>query len=707
MAGIEGITCVNLFIASSMGELREDRLALSDHIRKLNEIYLERGVYFKLFICEDEDAAIAGIRKQEEYNERIRASQLCFVIVFNHVGRYTLEEFEVAYAHFRQTGSPAIVTCFRQGANYNPEQSVLDFMQRLDRELGHYFTIYEHIDSLKLRLLLQLKLMNLDVPLEFRNGRLLAGGAEAMTLERLPAFARNAELQRLREEYEACESAFQAAKARYLANPDDDGDFLEVGARRQKSKQAMNALEESLFELLLGAEKASQERMTPRQREAYALLEQGKSREASAILDMKDILDDATREQALADQAKQPLTRRVEELLQKADIEKTLVDDTGRFDRIVDIYETAVALEERNGLPKQALKAYCTYLFLQGDQTGALRRMERYLKYMELEGSQKEIADAHYKLGVYSYNMERFEDARRECLRVIGLCEAQAGDDRDWQSIEATACNQLGQLYARIGQAAQAEAMYLRSEALWLKLMRAYPGRYDAAAAATFNSLGLLYFYFRRTEEAEAKLCQVKQIYLALAEKDPDKYLSAVAAVCCNLGILYGDTGRADQAEAEYLRAGEILDALALENPAAYLSDVARNCSNLGSLYLGLERFDDAEAQYLRSRGIRQGLVRAEPEVYLPQLATSCFNLGNLYMATGRFQDAEAQYLRSKEISEALASKDPRAHLGYLMQVYNNLIVLYYQKMGRPGEAEALHVELRRLQAMYAQIMSQ
>ncbi len=46
------MTVVNIFLASSLEDLKEDREALGNYVRKLNDIYMERDVYFRLFECE-------------------------------------------------------------------------------------------------------------------------------------------------------------------------------------------------------------------------------------------------------------------------------------------------------------------------------------------------------------------------------------------------------------------------------------------------------------------------------------------------------------------------------------------------------------------------------------------------------------------------------------------------------------------------------
>ena len=61
---------IKIFLASSE-ELEADRYRFGNLIRKLDNIYEKRGIRIELFEWEDYDAAYNGMRKQDEYNERL------------------------------------------------------------------------------------------------------------------------------------------------------------------------------------------------------------------------------------------------------------------------------------------------------------------------------------------------------------------------------------------------------------------------------------------------------------------------------------------------------------------------------------------------------------------------------------------------------------------------------------------------------------
>ena len=71
---------IKIFLASSE-ELTEDRNAFGNLVRRLDKIYEKRGIRIELFEWEDYDAAYNDCRKQDEYNDQIKASDM-FLALF-------------------------------------------------------------------------------------------------------------------------------------------------------------------------------------------------------------------------------------------------------------------------------------------------------------------------------------------------------------------------------------------------------------------------------------------------------------------------------------------------------------------------------------------------------------------------------------------------------------------------------------------------
>ena len=206
---------IKIFLASSIEDLALDRLHVGAFFNQLNNIYRKRDIGFELIMCEDYDNSIALGGKQKEYDREIRESELVFFLFFRKVGDYTKHEFEVAMEAFKDRKKPKIITYFKDVTSVDEAaQEVQAFMQLLDREIGHYYNTYGHVDTLKLGILMQIKLLQLDdAKIELKNGEVSLNGQTVVKAENVPLLHGNqtlreltAERKRLQEELDRCRS---------------------------------------------------------------------------------------------------------------------------------------------------------------------------------------------------------------------------------------------------------------------------------------------------------------------------------------------------------------------------------------------------------------------------------------------------------------------------------------------------------------------
>ena len=153
---------IKIFLASS-DELQDDRNAFGNLVRRLDGIYEKRGVRIELFEWEDYDAAFNGVRRQDEYNEAIKASDMFLALFHTKAGRYTLEEFDVATEEFRRHAAPKVYTYCKDlqpGETESPE--LAEFKRKLFDEMGHYWCRYANRDTMQLHFVMQLQLVERD-----------------------------------------------------------------------------------------------------------------------------------------------------------------------------------------------------------------------------------------------------------------------------------------------------------------------------------------------------------------------------------------------------------------------------------------------------------------------------------------------------------------------------------------------------------------
>ena len=154
---------IKLFLAMSEEELREERMELSDYIRSLNDLYVERGIFFEL--CESGTAD----------DRLIDEAQYFFLLFYRNAEHKLLEEFDRALETFSAKGAPKIVTYFKVAEDRAISEEVRSFMKRLETGLEHFYNHFESLDTVKLGMLLEMA-RNEETKLELRleDGKLFA-----------------------------------------------------------------------------------------------------------------------------------------------------------------------------------------------------------------------------------------------------------------------------------------------------------------------------------------------------------------------------------------------------------------------------------------------------------------------------------------------------------------------------------------------------
>ena len=144
---------VRIFLASS-AELREDRDEFDAYFRRRNDQLMKQGICLQIVRWEYFLDAMSETRLQDEYNKKIRDCDIFVCLFFTKAGKFTEEEFNVAFKKFMDTGKPRIFTFFKQGpvnigkVSASDLQSLEAFQKKLS-DLGHFYTTYEDARHLK------------------------------------------------------------------------------------------------------------------------------------------------------------------------------------------------------------------------------------------------------------------------------------------------------------------------------------------------------------------------------------------------------------------------------------------------------------------------------------------------------------------------------------------------------------------------------
>jgi hypothetical protein len=150
---------IKIYLSSS-SELREDRDAFDLHFLRKNKDFRCKGFEVEVIRWETSLDAMSETRKQEDYNEKVRNSDIFVSLFKTKAGKYTEEEFDEAHATFKGKKKPLIYTYFKDvqvniGSITEEFTTLLAFKKKITN-LGHYRTSYTSIEDLKLKFQQQL-----------------------------------------------------------------------------------------------------------------------------------------------------------------------------------------------------------------------------------------------------------------------------------------------------------------------------------------------------------------------------------------------------------------------------------------------------------------------------------------------------------------------------------------------------------------------
>ena len=233
---------IKVFLASSE-ELKDEREKFGNFIRRLDDIYLKRGIHVQLLVWEDMDPCYNNVRKQNEYNARIRESQIFVALFYTRAGEYTLEEVNVAREENSRRREPKLMICCRtlQPGEVEAEE-LAEFKRTMEKEFGHFWDNYATTDKLHLDFVMFF--LNSEEgragALKVENGQVVLDGFAVASMDNLPFAAGNEGYQRMKAELEALPSKIEKARRRMEKYPDEE----EFRDEHQALLDRYNALKE-------------------------------------------------------------------------------------------------------------------------------------------------------------------------------------------------------------------------------------------------------------------------------------------------------------------------------------------------------------------------------------------------------------------------------------------------------------------------------
>ncbi len=140
-----------IFLASS-NELKEERDEIDKLINRLNKKYHDQGIFLNLVMWEDKSKGFYREKYQDYLNKEIPQSDIFLSLFFSKVGKYTKEEYDLAYERFNDNKKPAHFFVYFKQADISIDEvteemleikKMKDYIRSQDQYYAKYVSIPE------------------------------------------------------------------------------------------------------------------------------------------------------------------------------------------------------------------------------------------------------------------------------------------------------------------------------------------------------------------------------------------------------------------------------------------------------------------------------------------------------------------------------------------------------------------------------------
>lgn len=374
---------IYIFLASSITEFSRERDQIELFIRNISDRFEDNyNIKIVPLRCENVDPAVGKSRKQDEYNEMIEESDMCFFIFFTKAGNYTVEEFKTAVVKYRETGKPKVYVYFKNLKNCETaEQSIFDFMELVDKEFQHYYGSFDDVDTIKLRILLNLKFQEMDfLRVEFDEDKCIVDGIplkqSELDIGNVSEFVNNKLLLDLRNQLKEVEEIYFNLKPKYASGEISEKgrkNYVDVASKRQSLLEAIEEMQKNVFMLSMSLSKdVVHGEMTPRLKKAYQYFERGDLEAALIVLDKDEIISEyQMRKERRQREQKQDAKLFIRELKTRIDILLAETKRETRFEEVEELYDIIVSESMENIVETETIFSFASFLYEQNNNKKA------------------------------------------------------------------------------------------------------------------------------------------------------------------------------------------------------------------------------------------------------------------------------------------------------------------------------------------------
>ncbi len=536
---------IKIFLGSSIVEFELERLKIENFIYRLSRNF-EKNYNLSIdpILCENMDDAYSVIRKQNIINKIVGECDYCFFIFFTKAGKYTLEEFEAARKRFEEIKKPKIYTYFKVLKEEKAEDELHRFIDRLDKGLGHYYRTFEHIDTVLLKILLTLKVQEVDIcEIDFDGNNFSLDGKKILAIDNISEFANNEGFQKLNVELRETEEMYSSVKKDYfIAEWSDDKrrEYFSIAAKRKELLNSLAELRCNIFETTMrmcyDEEKGI---LTPEQKEAYRLFEAGDLEGANRIFNYEEMKKNLQQTIETIDMGTEILNADKRNAIQifirnSRTYIGILAIDTGnssRFDVIEKVYKDITELAFEANIEIDVIIDFVWFLFAHGKREEAYITAKKTEEHFSTYIDEKTRARLCHVLGFVCADFdEKQDEAENYYFEAIRIREMLADENPEaYEFLLSRSYNNLADFYARKGKKKNVERYYLRAIDIRERLAERDFEKNAPLLADSCNSLGAFYLEQKKIDEADEYLLKAVDILEKLYAHNSDKYIIPLA----------------------------------------------------------------------------------------------------------------------------------------------------------------------------------
>lgn len=666
---------IRFFLASS-SELKDDREKFAAFISRLNSHYEPHGYHFILDIWEFLNPVYNNRRKQDEYNDRIRNSDVFLALFHTKAGTYTLEELKIAREESEKRSLPMFI--YFKDLNFwqkllKKDESLKEVKDYITNDLEHYWGGYNNNDKLHLDFVLWLdNWLNQNSAITVKDNEVNIGFMTIAQFSQLPFAANNEEYKWLDEQLTVLKQEIEQLSLDVKEHPENEVSSVRLSQKilaHEKLRLEAQRQQEAMLESAKRIAELRRQQISETLELAVEEFVNGRLSEANGFL-MKlqeegdRLFEEIEKKSGIFETKQRQMHEHIEALLLQIQI---IMADTK-----VPLKECVTQIESLyNKADRWALisnydeKKYAELLFYYADflchcarYSNAEQVFSRQIVLSEkLYGKNHlKTAISYFAIGaVYIYLCD-YSQALNYNFKALVIRERVLGVEN---CVTSESYNNIGAIYYNKSDYANALVFYEKTRIVEEILL----GKDHPTLASTYNNIGMVYF----KQGLSAQALEAFKKALAISERSLGEDDTIMAQVINNIGLVYSRQGNHDKALECYFKSLAINErTVGKEHPLT-----AVNYSNIGHTYLDKGDMNHALEFYYKSFAIHKQIWGNNH----PDMAVSYQNFGAVYEKQGDYINALNCYFKALVIQERILGIHPDT-----ASSYHSIGVIYHQQ---------------------------